>query len=195
MHHSPFRRRQPDWWRQTAYSRTKLLYQPATKPVVYIIPVKDILGRLALVLLGVHGTIPYAWRQLQGSNYPHYPRGICDHQDQPGSGSKLYYIDWWAMTWSSDQPHTELDDKWVLLCTWVHLIKVNLPQQFSCVLEYTNYICQDILCTFDDFFVVLMNNLSTLVTSLVPWGECRKLQMSISQQPTIGFGWTKRHAV
>ena len=108
MLHSPSCRRQPDWWRQTAYSGTKLLYQPEPKPVVYIIPVKDILGRLALVPFGEHGTIPHAWRQLQGS---HYPRGVCDRHDQPGSGSRLFYINSWAMIWSSDHPRTGREDK------------------------------------------------------------------------------------
>ncbi len=59
------RRRHPDWWLQVAYSETKLPYQPEPKPVVYIIPVKDILDRLALVPYGAHGTIPFEWHQLQ----------------------------------------------------------------------------------------------------------------------------------
>ena len=63
------RRRQPDWWRLVAYSGTKLLYQPEPKPVVYIVPVKNILGRLALVPYGEHGTIPYDWHALQRSHY------------------------------------------------------------------------------------------------------------------------------
>ncbi len=43
----PRRRRQPDWWRpgQVAYSGTKLLYQPEPRPVVYIVPVRNDLGR------------------------------------------------------------------------------------------------------------------------------------------------------
>ena len=76
----PRHRRQPDWWRQVAYSGTKLLYQPEPQPIVYIFTVRNILGRLAL-----HGTIPYDWRQLQGS---HNPRGVCYRQGTPGSGSK-----------------------------------------------------------------------------------------------------------
>ena len=98
---TPSRRRQPDWWRQVAYTGTKLLYQPEPKPVVYIVPINYILGRLALVPYGAHGTIPYDWHQLQLS---HYPRGVCDHRDRPGSGSKLFYINSWAMIWSSDHP-------------------------------------------------------------------------------------------
>jgi hypothetical protein len=71
---TPSCRRQPDWWRQVAYTGTKLLYQPEPKPVVYIVPVHHILGRLALVPYGAHGTIPYDWHQLQLS---HYRRGAC----------------------------------------------------------------------------------------------------------------------
>ena len=52
-------RRQPDWWRGVAYAGTKLLYQPAPQPIVYDIPVTDILGRLPLVPYGEHGTIPF----------------------------------------------------------------------------------------------------------------------------------------
>ena len=97
---APANRRRPDWWREVAYAGTKLLYQPAPQPIVYIVPVTDILGRLALVPYGEHGTIPYDWRNLAR----YYPRGECDGQNRPGSGSKLYYINSWAMLWPSDHP-------------------------------------------------------------------------------------------
>ena len=84
-----------------AYTGTKLLYQPEPKPVVYIVPISNILGRLALVPYGAHGTIPYDWHQLQ---LLHYPRAVCDHRDRPGSGSKLFYINSWALIWSLNHP-------------------------------------------------------------------------------------------
>ncbi len=59
---TPPRRRQPDWWRQVAYTGntgTKLLYQPQPQPVVYIVPIQNILGRLALAPYCEHGTIPH----------------------------------------------------------------------------------------------------------------------------------------
>ena len=93
-------RRRPDWWREVAYAGTKLLYQPLPQPVVYIVPVTDILGRLALVPYGETGTIPYDWRDLARF----YPKGVCDRQGTPGSGSKLFYISSWAMIWPSDHP-------------------------------------------------------------------------------------------
>jgi hypothetical protein len=35
---------------------------------------------------------------------PHLPRGICDRKELPGYGSKLYYINTWAMIWPTDYP-------------------------------------------------------------------------------------------
>jgi hypothetical protein len=106
-------RRRPDWWRQVAYSGTqaKLLYQPEPKPVVYIIPVKNILGRLALVPYGAHGTIPYDWHPLQRSHSSYHGLGVCDSdaQGRPGSGSRLFYINSWAMIWSSDHARSGRD--------------------------------------------------------------------------------------
>ena len=97
---APANRRRPDWLLEVAYAGTKLLYQPAPQPIGYIIPVTDILGRLALVPYGEHGTIPYDWHNLACF----YPRGECDRKNSPGSGSKLYYINSWAMLWPSDLP-------------------------------------------------------------------------------------------
>ncbi len=73
----------------------------------------DILGRLALMPYGEDGTIPHDWRTLAR----YYPRGECvtltvpqcDCQNGPGSGSKLYHINSWAMFWSSDRPR---DARW-----------------------------------------------------------------------------------
>ena len=115
------RRRQPDWWRQVAYSGTKLLYQPEPKPVVYIVPVKNILGRLALVPYGEHGTISYDWHALQHS---HYPRGVCDARDRPGSGSRqfyYFYINSWAMIWSSDHARSGRDGNWAALSAGAYI--------------------------------------------------------------------------
>jgi hypothetical protein len=72
----------------------ELLYQPEPKPVVYVVPIRNILGRLALTPYGEHGTIPYDWRHLQAS---HYPRGVCDLPNRQGSGSELFYVNSWAM--------------------------------------------------------------------------------------------------
>jgi hypothetical protein len=62
---SPAVRRRPDGWREVAYPLTKLLFQPAPRPIVYIVPVTDILGRLALVPYGEHKTILNDWLLLR----------------------------------------------------------------------------------------------------------------------------------
>jgi len=50
-------RRVPSWWKEAGVSGTKQLYEPE-KPVVYIVPITSILGRLPLIPAGDHGTIP-----------------------------------------------------------------------------------------------------------------------------------------
>ena len=93
-------RRIPSWWREAGESGTKLLYEPE-KPVVYIVPITSILGRLPLIPAGDHGTIPAA---LRGSKRDLFPLGKCDEDRQPGTGSKLFYISSWAMCWPTDHP-------------------------------------------------------------------------------------------
>jgi hypothetical protein len=52
---SPMHRRVPSWWKEAGVSGTKQLYEPE-KPVVYIVPITSILGRLPLIPAGDHGT-------------------------------------------------------------------------------------------------------------------------------------------
>lgn len=33
-----------------------------------------------------------------------FPQGKCDDEDMPGSGSRLFYINSWAMQWATDHP-------------------------------------------------------------------------------------------
>ncbi len=63
----------PVWWRDVANTGTKLFYQPAQRLIVYIVPVTDIMGRLALMPYGEDGTIPHDWRTLAR----YYPLGEC----------------------------------------------------------------------------------------------------------------------
>ena len=84
---------------------TKQVYQAKPEAVTYIVPVTSILGRLALSPVGEHGTIPATLR----GNASFYPRGQCDQQGRPGTGSKLFYINTWAMTWPCDHPLPKRD--------------------------------------------------------------------------------------
>ena len=94
-------RRVPDWWSKAGESGTKLLYQPKPDPVIYIVPISFILGRLPLAPAWDHGTIPASMRHRQRELFKY---GRCDEIRQPGSGSALYYINAWAMCWPSDHP-------------------------------------------------------------------------------------------
>ncbi len=174
-------RRHPDWWMQVAYSRTKLLYQPEPKPVVYLVPVnlKDILGRLALVPYGAHGMTSHEWHLLQRT---HFPWGVCNQRDKPGSGSKLFYLNSWAMIWSSDYPRTKLDAEYALWCSKVHIwIHLDL----MCIVHLSvNF----------DFRWLTVHSGTTLwsfLCTLVP----QNLITGISQQPIIRFEWTKDHFI
>ena len=100
MENVAMHRASPAWWRESAFSGTKQLYQPKPKPVIYIVPVTSILGRLALVPVGEHGTIPASLR----NNKNYFSHGECDRDGRPGTGSKLFYINSWAMIWPSDHP-------------------------------------------------------------------------------------------
>ena len=86
-------------------SGTKLLYQPELEPEICIVPISSILGLLPLVPAGDHGTIPAAmWNSKQRL----FKHGECYKDGRPGSGSKLYYINPWAMCWPSDHPKRPL---------------------------------------------------------------------------------------
>ena len=87
------------WWRSTAQVGTKLLYLPSPDPVVYVVPLSHILGKLPLVPAGDFGTIP---RSMHGRKEACFPLGVCDRHGDPGSGSALFYINTWAMIWPVD---------------------------------------------------------------------------------------------
>ena len=74
-------RNTPSWWREAGESGTKLLYQPEPRPVIYIVPITSILGRLPLVPAGDHGTIPAAMRNRKKELFEY---GRCDESARPG---------------------------------------------------------------------------------------------------------------
>ena len=76
-----------------------MLYKPGPDPVVYVVPISHILGRLPLVPAGDTGTIPHSIRDRKAACYEH---GLCDRDGEPGSGSSLFYINLWAMIWPTD---------------------------------------------------------------------------------------------
>jgi hypothetical protein len=91
-------RRITSCWRDAGESGTKQLYQPE-KPVVYIVQITSILGRLPLIPAGDHDTIP----ATLGGRRNFFPLGKCDEDLLSGTGSRLFYISSWAMCWPTDQ--------------------------------------------------------------------------------------------
>ena len=80
---------------------TKRMYLPSPEPVVYVVPLSHILGKLPLIPAGDHGTIPLS---MHGRKDACYKLGVCDRQGEQGSGSPLFYINTWAMVWPNDYP-------------------------------------------------------------------------------------------
>lgn len=100
------RRRVSRWWCQVAVAGTKQVYQASPKPVINIVPVTSILGRLALVPAWENGTIPAAMQ----TNPSAYSRGKCDEQGRQGMGSNIFYINSWAMIWPCDHPFPKTEN-------------------------------------------------------------------------------------
>jgi hypothetical protein len=96
----------PPWWTEAGERGSKKLYQPEPRPVVYVVPITSILGRLALIPAGDHCTIPAAMRNRKKELVEY---GKCDKSRRPGTFSKLYYINSWAMCWPTDHAEKPLN--------------------------------------------------------------------------------------
>jgi hypothetical protein len=75
-----------------------IVLSAAQQPIVYLVPATDILGSFALARVpyckhGSDGTISHDWR----AHVRYYPQGECDCKNSPGSESKLYLINSWAL--------------------------------------------------------------------------------------------------
>ena len=58
------------WWPGTAEIGTKMLYMPSPDPVVYVVPLSHILGRLPLLPAGNYGTIPRSMSRRMEACFP-----------------------------------------------------------------------------------------------------------------------------
>jgi len=65
------------------------------KPVLYVIPVEHILGKLPLVPVWDTGTIPHHLSNL-------FPGAPGDHRPGAGDGCRIRFVNSWAMAWSCD---------------------------------------------------------------------------------------------
>jgi hypothetical protein len=76
-------------------------------PLVYVIPLDSILGKLAVVQAGDTGTIPFEttarnMADLDALRDKYYPGGRADSALGSGDGTRLWHTNTWAMGWSRD---------------------------------------------------------------------------------------------
>jgi hypothetical protein len=69
----------------------------SNKQVLYVLPITSILSKLPLVPVGDTGTIPYSMRGETAD----FDGGFCDSKAGEGDGSRWWYVNSWAMSWSS----------------------------------------------------------------------------------------------
>jgi hypothetical protein len=75
------------WWQSTAQIGTMLLYMPSPDPVVYVVPLSYILGRLPLLPAGDFGTIHRNMSSRKDACFPRGP-GLVRQERAPGIGQR-----------------------------------------------------------------------------------------------------------
>ena len=65
------------------------------KPILYVIPIQSILGKLPVVPVGDTGTIPYHLRNT-------FSGAPGDRRLGAGNGCKMWFVNSWALGWSRD---------------------------------------------------------------------------------------------
>ena len=81
-------------------------YDPSPTPVLYVGPISNVLGRVPLMPLFLHGnstpTIPHELRHLQRSKFPH---GCADASGESGrKGSNVYEVNQWMWEFGRGKP-------------------------------------------------------------------------------------------
>ena len=76
-------------------------------PLLHVVPVEHILGKLSLVQAGDTGTIPFedlARNQADHDEFrdEYYPGGRADSAPGRGDGTRLWHTNVWALGWSRD---------------------------------------------------------------------------------------------
>jgi len=69
-------------------------------PRLFVRPITAILGKVPMLRAGDTGTIPFSMR---GYERTYYPGGKCDSAADKGDGSRLWYVNTWAMKWSQTE--------------------------------------------------------------------------------------------
>lgn len=86
-----------DWAKECG---SNIVYEPnPTNPILYVLPITSILGKLSLVAAGDTGTIPFSERALRDTDFP---LAFADRTDGGGDGCRLWFVNGLAMDWSRD---------------------------------------------------------------------------------------------
>jgi hypothetical protein len=72
----------------------RLTTETVKKPVLYVIPIENILGKLSVVPLGDTGTIPHHLSNV-------FPGAPGDSRPGAGNGSQVWFVNFWAFGRSS----------------------------------------------------------------------------------------------
>ena len=65
------------------------------KPVLYVIPIQSILGKLPVVPVGDTGTVPHRMRNI-------FSGAPGDRRPGAGDGCRMWFVNSWALGWSRD---------------------------------------------------------------------------------------------
>jgi hypothetical protein len=77
---------------------SKMIYErKPSSPVLYVLPITHILGKLPVVPVGDTGTFPHSMRGESAE----YDGASCDSEPGKGDGCRWWYVSSWAMSWSS----------------------------------------------------------------------------------------------
>jgi hypothetical protein len=75
---------------------SRILYElDHRKPVLYVIPIQNIIGKLCLVPVGDTGTILHRLRTA-------FPGAPGDRRPGSGDGCQMWFVNSWAIGWSRD---------------------------------------------------------------------------------------------
>ena len=82
------------------FGSSRIVYErKRDKQVFYVLPVEFIMGKLPVVPIGDTGTIPFAMRQ----NARDFVEAAFDTKEGSGDGSRWWYINTWALSWSRER--------------------------------------------------------------------------------------------
>ena len=81
-------------WLESVGSR--VLYElDYKKPILYVIPIQSILGKLPVVPVGDTGTTPHHLRNT-------FSGAPSDRRPGAGDGCRMWFVNSWALGWSRD---------------------------------------------------------------------------------------------